>query len=66
MTYLTLMLTSIGVILDSFVSKLNLLFADVDEYLKGKSHGDSKCIHSKTPFQYKPYNRSRSTILNEQ
>jgi len=47
MTYLTLMLTSIGVILDSFISKLNLLFTIVDEYLQGRSRGDNKHINRK-------------------
>ena len=47
MTYLTLMLTFVGVILDSSVSKLNLGFTVTDEYLQGKSRGDKKHIHRK-------------------
>ena len=50
MTYLTLMLTSIGAALDSFASKLNLLFVIMDEYLQGKSRGDNKHIHRKNYF----------------
>lgn len=47
MTYLTLMLISIGVVLDSFVSELILLFTVMDEYLQGRSRGENKHIHSK-------------------
>jgi len=47
MAYLTFMLKFVCVVLNSLASKLNLLFIDVDEYMKGKSCGDSKCIHSK-------------------
>ena len=47
MAYLTLMLTYVGVVLDSFVSKLNHLFTIMDEYLQIRSRGDNKCIHRK-------------------
>jgi len=47
MTYLTLMLTSIGVVLDSFVSNFNTFFTIMDEYLQGRSRGDNKHIHCK-------------------
>jgi len=50
MTYLTLMLTSVGVVLDSSTSKINILFAIMDEYLQGKSRGDNKHVHSKNHF----------------
>ena len=47
MTYLALMLTSIDVVLNYFVSKLNLLFTIMYEYLQGRSRGDNKHIHNK-------------------
>lgn len=47
MTYLTLMLRSVGVVLDYSSSNLNLLFVDMDEYLQRNSCGDNKRIHSK-------------------
>jgi len=47
MTHLTLMLTFVGVILNPSVSKLNLLFTIMDEYLQEKSRGDNKHIHNK-------------------
>ena len=47
MAHLTLILKSIGVILNSITSKIDLLFTDVDEYLKGESCGNNKHIHGK-------------------
>lgn len=50
MTYVTLMLILIVVVLDSLASKLSLLFANVDEYMKVKSHGNNKRVHGKNHF----------------
>ena len=50
MTYLTLMLIFIVVVLDSLASKLSLLFANVDEYMKVKSRGNNKRVHGKNHF----------------
>ena len=46
MTYLTLMLTPIDVVLDPPPSKLNPLYVIVDEYLQGRSNRYDKGIHN--------------------
>ena len=46
MTYLTLMLMSVGVVLDLLTSKLNPLYVVVDECLQRRSNKYDKGIHS--------------------
>ena len=46
MTYLTLMLTPVDVVIDLLTSKFNPLYVIADEYLQGRANRDDKRIHN--------------------